>query len=243
MWPALPFDVYELNDLAYKDFPGDQYKLLIFVNCAVVTPKAAAGIKRWQNAGRTMCWTYAPAVYHGRDIDPAQGEAITGLRVGWRNQRQNIHVQVDEAGHLLSKGGAALNFGTEGSAGPVFFADDPQAKVLGHLRDGGEAAFAVREHQEWCSVYLSMLNFGPQLFRNLARFAGAHVWCDADDVVYANRSLVCLHTATTQPRQIRLPAPAVVTDLWTGERSPKPVKSIEVDLPHYRTRAWRTEYV
>jgi len=53
---------------------------------------------------------------------------------------------------------------------------------------------------------------------------------------------VCLHTATPGSKQIRLPAPAIVTDVWTGERSAQPVQTIDVTLPHYRTRAWRTEY-
>jgi hypothetical protein len=230
---GIPFDIYELHDLSHEDFPGHQYKLLIFVNCAVVTPPAAAGIRRWQNEGRTMCWTYAPAVVHGRDIVPDKAEPITGIKIGWRNQRQNIHVQCDDA---------SFNFGTEGSVGPVFFAADSQAKVHGRLRDGGEPAFAVREHGDWRSVYLAMLNFGPQLFRHLAREAGAHVWCDTDDVLYANRSLLCLHTAWPGAKRLKLPAPAIVTDLWSGERSTRPVTHLELTLPHYRTRAWRTEY-
>jgi len=230
---GIPFDIYELHDLAHKDFPGDQYKLLIFVNCAVVTPQAAAGIRRWQHGNRTMCWTYASAVYHDRAINPDKGESITGMKLGWRNQRQNIHVVCDDP---------SLSFGTEGSAGPVFFADDPQAKVVGRLRDGGEAAFAVRDHQDWRSVYLAMINFGPAMFRHLASMAGAQVWCETDDVLYANRSIVCLHTAMPGQKQIHLPSPATITDLWTGKRSTKPVRKIEIELPHYRTQAWRTEY-
>ena len=87
-----------------------------------------------------------------------------------------------------------------------------------------------------------MINFGPQLFRNLAEFAGAHVWCDSDDVIYANRSLLCLHTASAGDKTIRLPAPAVATDLWTGQSTGSPVDSLTVPMPPYRTRMWRTEY-
>ena len=239
---GIPFDTYELHDLAHPAFPGEQYKLIIFVNCAVVSEAAAAGIRRWQNNGRALLWTYAADVYHGTRIAPEQAEAVTGLRLGWRQQRQNIRVLVKGA-HPLCRGGRALDFGTEGSVGPVFFADDPQATVLGTLRDGGEPAFALRDHGAWRSLYLAMLNFGPDLFRNLARFAGAHVWCGSDDVVYANRSILCLHTATGGPKTVRLPAPAYVTDLWTGRRSARPVQTVRVDGPHFRTYAWRTEYV
>jgi len=239
---GVPFDVYELHDLAHPAFPGERYRLVVFVNCAVVTPEAAEGVRRWRSDGRVMCWTYAAAVSDGRRLDPAMSEDVTGVRLGWRNRRENIRVLVEDASHVLARGGRSLDFGTEGSVGPVFFADDPSARVLGRLRDGGEPAFVVREHAGWRSVYLSMLNFGPALLRNLARFAGAHVWCETDDVIYANRSMLCLHTASAGRKAIALPASAVVTDLWTRERSAGPVREIVLDMPAYRTRIWRTEY-
>ena len=240
---GVPLDTYELHDLAHPDFPGEQYRLLVFVNCATISPKAAEGVRRWQCDGRTFCWTYAAGVIDERRIDPAMSAELIGMRLGWRNQRQNVHVLVDDSPHPLADGGGKLSFGTEGSVGPVFFADDPQAAVLGRLRDGGEAAFALRAHAGWNSAYLAMLNFGPRLLRNLARFAGAHVWCDSDDVVYANRSLVCLHTASAGYKTVHLPAPAIVTDLWTGEAAPAPVERFTAAMPPYRTRMWRTQYV
>jgi hypothetical protein len=151
-------------------------------------------------------------------------------------------VVIEETGHVLTRGGDALSFWTEGSVGPVFFVEDEQATVLGHLSHGGEAAFAVRAHEGWTSVYLSMINFGPQLLRNLAIFAGAHIWCTSDDVLYANQSLVCLHSAAAGRKLLSLPAPAYVRDLWTGERTAHPVTSISLEMPAFRTQAWRTEY-
>jgi hypothetical protein len=239
---GLPYDRYELHDLAHPAFPGGQYRLLIFVNCALVSPEAAAGIRRWQSDGRVMCWTYAAAVLDEHRFDPAMGEDLIGMRLGCRRERSNIRVEMTDAAHPLAAGGAALGFGTEGSVGPVFFADDPRATILGRLRDGGEAAFAVRDHGHWRSVYLAMINFGPALLRNLARFAGAHVWCESGDVLYANRSLLCVHTASQGAKTVVLPAPATLTDLWSGERTPAPVQRLDFFSPPYRTLAWRTEY-
>jgi hypothetical protein len=239
---GVPFDIYELHDLAHPEFPGEQYKLIIFANCAAVSPKAAEGVRRWQNDQRTLCWTYAPAVLHERGIDPASGQSVVGTRIGWRNSRENIRVQITDTQHPLTSGGAALSFGTEGSVGPVFFADDPQALVLGRLRDGDRPAFTLVDHGAWRSVYLAMLNFGPALLRNLARFAGAHVWVESDDVLYSNRSLLCLHTASGGAKRIKLPAPAMITDLWTGEQSAGAVREIAIDTQAFRTRFWRAQY-
>ena len=217
--------------------------MLVFVNCAYVSAKAAKGIRRWQKDGKTFLWTYAPGVMGDDALDPAKAEPIIGMKLGWRNQRQNIHIEMENSKHPLVKGGKALNFGTEGSAGPVFFAQDPKAKVLGRLRDGGEAGFALRDHGDWRSIYLSMHNFNPALMRNLTRFAGASVWCETNDVVYANRSMVCLHTASAGKKRIKLPAKAIVTDLMTGKRNDRPTQTIDITMPAYRTMAWRTEYV
>lgn len=238
---GVPFDTYELHDLVHPDFPGDQYRLLVFVNCARVSERAAEGVRRWQRDGRVFCWTYASAVLDEQRLDPSLGADLTGLRLGWKRERRQIRVQIEEGGHALIRG-SDLSFGTEGSVGPVFFADDPEALLFGRLRDGGEPAFALRRHADWSSVYLAMLNFGPELLRNLARFAGAHVWCESDDVVYANRSMLCLHTASAGEKVLSLPAPAVVTDLWTGQRAAEPLEHIRVTMPPYRTSLWRTEY-
>ncbi|HEY3331741.1 MAG TPA: hypothetical protein VGK19_17050 [Capsulimonadaceae bacterium] len=239
---GVPVDYYEVKDLNHPDFHGDQYKLMVFLNASFVSDEIAAGIRRWQSGGRTMLWTFAAGVLDEERFDVSIGADLIGMKLGCKMARRNIHVCVDDTGDMLTTGGPALDFGTEGSVGPVFFVDDASATPLGHLRDGGEVGFALREHSDWNSIYLSMTNFGPSLLRNVARYAGAHIWCDSDDVIYANQSIVVLHTAGAGTKTIRLPGPAVVTDLWTGERSPNPVDVIEASEEAYRTRAWRTEY-
>jgi len=238
---GVPFDCYELHDLAHPDFPGGQYKLIIFVNCARVSEKAAEGIRRWRNNGRTLLWTFAAACMAEDSFDPALGEDLMGMRLNCKRARRDIHVQVGEGGGALTQGGSALDFGTGTAVGPVFYADDPQAQVLGTLRDGGEAGFTLRKHGDWNALYLSMLNFGPAMMRNLARFAGAHVWCESDDVIYANASLLCLHTATVGAKTISLPARSRYIDLLDPDASSQTGDRISVEMPAYRTHIWKIE--
>lgn len=238
---GVPFDCFEINDLAHPKFPGDQYKLLIFVNCARVNDRAAEGVRRWQGGGRTLLWTFAAACMAEDHFDPARGEDLVGIRLNCHRSRRDIHVQMGEGGDVLTNGGPALSFGTGTAVGPVFYADDREAKVLGTLRDGGEPGFAVRNHADWNAVYLSMFNFGPALFRNLARFAGAHVWCESDDVLYANRSMVCLHTASAGEKVISLPGRFRITDLFDSNSKAYEGESISIDMPAYRTSLWRLE--
>jgi hypothetical protein len=238
---GVPFDCFEINDLAHPKFPGDQYKLFIFVNCARVNDRAAEGVRRWQGGGRTLLWTFASACLAEDHFDPARGEELVGIRLNCQRSRRDIHVEMGEREEVLTKGGAALNFGTGTAVGPVFYADDREATVLGRLRDGGEPGFALRKHAGWNAVYLSMFNFGPALFRNLARFAGAHVWCESDDVIYANRSMVCLHTASAGVKIISLPGSSRITDLFDSNSKGYSGDRITVDMPAYRTALWRLE--
>ena len=36
--------------------------------------------------------------------------------------------------------------------------------------------------------------YGPALLRNLARYAGAHVYCETNDVLMADSSVVAIHS-------------------------------------------------
>ena len=46
----------------------------------------------------------------------------------------------------------------------------------------------------WTSVYLGSPAANAGLLRAVARAAGTHRYVDGDDIVYANRSFVAIHT-------------------------------------------------
>ncbi len=238
---GIPFDTYELHDLAHDDFPGEQYKLIIFVNCGFISDRAAEGIRRWQRDGRVMTWTFVAGVLNETRIDPAMSADLIGMTLNWSKHRRNIRVLIEDDSHPLCVGGSALDFGIEGSVGPVMFVDDLAALPLGRLRDGGEVGFALRDHGDWKSVYLSMMNFGPALLRNLTRFARGHVWCESGDVIYANRSMICLHTASQGRKTITLPGRMRVTDLLDESSAAQTTNRITHLMPPYRTAIWRIE--
>jgi len=52
--------------------------------------------------------------------------------------------------------------------------------------------------------------------RNLARFAGCHIYSDHDDVVYANQGFLALHTLAAGERRVALPRTAAAFDVFTG---------------------------
>jgi len=49
--------------------------------------------------------------------------------------------------------------------------------------------------------------------RNIARAAGCHIYSDGNDVVYANRNILCVYSPAGGKRTISLPEKAKVVDL------------------------------
>lgn len=69
----------------------------------------------------------------------------------------------------------------------------------------------------WRSVYSPRANVPADVLRGLAREAGVHIYCEAEDPLYANDRLIALHTITGGPRTIVLPKKCRrVTEVFSG---------------------------
>ena len=69
----------------------------------------------------------------------------------------------------------------------------------------------------WRSVYSPQPNVPADVLRKLAREAGAHIYCEAEEPLYANDRLIALHTIKGGPRTIMLPNRCRrVTELFSG---------------------------
>ena len=59
--------------------------------------------------------------------------------------------------------------------------------------------------------------FPADVLRKLAREAGAHIYCEAEEPLYANDRLIALHTIEGGPRTVVLPKKCRrVTELFSG---------------------------
>jgi hypothetical protein len=56
------------------------------------------------------------------------------------------------------------------------------------------------------------------LLRELARYAGVHIYSEAEDVLYADRHFVALHTVRSGAKTIRLPHAADVWELYADRQ-------------------------
>ncbi|HOS43595.1 MAG TPA: hypothetical protein PK794_07900, partial [Armatimonadota bacterium] len=79
------------------------------------------------------------------------------------------------------------------------------------------------------------------LWRNLARFGGAHVYSDSGDVLLADSSIVALQSLQSGAKTISLPGAYDVYDVVTGKRIARKAKDIRFTLQAPETRVFRLE--
>jgi len=107
--------------------------------------------------------------------------------------------------------------------------------MAGKLRDD-MGAFAVRKLPTWTSVYSACPYLSIELMRNLAKMAGVHVYRDANDVLYADRYFVCVHTGGAPAADtLRLPAATPVYDVFGRKLLSQKADSLKLAVPPYTT--------
>ncbi len=94
------------------------------------------------------------------------------------------------------------------------------------------------------STYSVAPRMPSQLLRNAAKEAGAHVYVDNNDVVYAGHRFVALHATSDGPRTIHLPrVAAVATDAFGSDDTPiaRDTDSVTIQGREHETYLLRLE--
>jgi hypothetical protein len=236
-----PFDVFLLDDFLARKLPS--YKFYVFLNPFRLDEgrrKAMAGELR--RDGRVALWIYAPG--YVKDAPSLENmEELTGIRFSLGEQPWGPLVHITDFDHPLTAGlGQDLCWGTNAKLAPLFYVDDPQARILGEVvysQGNCRPGFAVKEFAGWKSVYSASPNLPAALLRNIARYAGVHIYSDAGDVLYANRSMLGVHTLAGGKRVFKLPARAeTVYDVFGRRTVAKNVSEFEIFLERQSTELY-----
>ncbi len=83
------------------------------------------------------------------------------------------------------------------------------------------------------------ITWSPADLRSVWKAAGAHVYLERDDVLYAGRGWVSVHTVAGGPRTIQLPFAARIEDAFGGKVLAESAERLELDLPPNSTTLLR----
>lgn len=237
-----PYQLYLLQDLLDGRVP--EQRMVIFLNAFYLDrgqrERLTEQVKR---DGKTLVWM----PYAGLIQDRPSGENmedLTGIHVVCETDRHwELTIAITNFDHPITQHLASnARFGTDNKIGPIVWVDDPEATTLGRLifNNGRcEPGFCVKDIGHFRSVYVGAPHVPSDVLRGIARYAGVHIYSEDDDVLYANRHYVALHTAKGGLKTIHLPEPADVRDAFTGKPVAEDVETFTVSVPSHSTQLFR----
>ncbi len=172
-----------------------QYKAVMFVNCYKMTIEQRTFIMdKVAQQGRTIIWNYLPGYLDGTENKLAFVTALTGIP---------CTTFVAPAKPSIQMGDVAYTF--DGLLEPAVAINDLQSTPLAQVTNGkNEVVVARRKFKTHTSVFAAFPLQKSDVFRNVFREAGCHIYQEKNDFTYAHDQLILLHTATGGIREITL---------------------------------------
>ncbi|MHB9134356.1 MAG: hypothetical protein ACYDBB_25065 [Armatimonadota bacterium] len=242
---GVPVRHHLLSDLAHDDFPA--YKCYLLPNLYHLTEEKEAWINaKLKRNGNLLVWLYGAGYVGKSDFSVETMARLTGIRLGVYPHPWEHRIGITNWDHPITRNlPGDLVFGTSRHYGPIFHVEDANAVILG--RSFGFAmtrrpALAIKEFAgEYASVYCEAPNLPAVLLRELARYAGCHIYLETNDFLIAGKDIVAVHSAKPGPRRLALPSLSRVTDAYTGQLVAERTAEITFDLGYPETVVFRVE--
>jgi hypothetical protein len=262
---GVPYRIYLLSDLRRAEMPD--YKVWLFPNLFQLDDARMALLReKVLRNGNLALFGPATGITDGRHLGAERASALLGVPMELHARSTTRHVVVQDFGHPITRELPANDvFGDSLAYGPTlapgeWAVEQAGATPLGHANAcwfihrtglfinefgqgaGGNGTPGARGADDYAVVWSLALPLPARLLRACARYAGCHVWCEEDDVVFASESILCLHSMKAGPRVVKLPRPMRVTDLCTGKPyKDEPVTSIRLRVTPPDTRLFGLE--
>jgi hypothetical protein len=255
---GVPYRIYLFEDLELDNFPG--HRLFYFPNLYRVDDQRLELLRRKvMRNGHVVVWGPGSGISDGRTISPDHAGRLTGFDFGWVPVNHPRRVRITDFEHPVTCGLAPdAAYGSAVAYGPLLHPRGGRALGMACTKAGrNEAGLAVKEFGrgprgtaadpaalaagDWASVFTFAGPLPADLWRNLARYSGTHVYSEVNDGVLADSSLVALHSIRSGEKILRLPTPARVTDLAAGTRVSEATDTLIFTLRAPETRVFRLE--
>jgi len=230
-----PFATVHLADL---DNRLDDYTLYIFPNCLAPTSQERKAIAELVRRKAVVVWIGAPGLYREGDLEPGAMESLTGFPLGL--------VETDASWTVAPAADAATwgwttpePFGPGGRGGILAVPETGHGVTLGIIEGTDLAALVATERDGALSVFSSVPRLPAGLLRAVAKKAGVHLYIDTEDIVWASHDLLAISVNQPGPRDVRLPRPRRVVDLWTGQVVAEHADTFTTDVPENGTALFR----
>ncbi len=208
---GLPYNFYLLEDINLIP----PHKLWIFANAFHVTQDQERLIAE-KTDGSDVIWFHGAGYVAESEHSLSSASRVTGIQLGLVPEGDFPQIQLLEAPATEGLWGMICGQG-EWTLEPGFYVDDPDAMTLGMLTDSFRPGFSVKETPRGRRYFSTVPMMAPGVLRNIARIAGAHVYTETNDTVFANHSFVAVSNTEPGNCLLRLPRQTEVVDVVSGE--------------------------
>ena len=237
---GVPYRIYLLEDLALANFPD--HRVFYFPTLFRLTEDKLALLReKVFRDNHAVLWGPGSGISDGTTIDPAHAARLTGFQFAMLNINHPRRVHIQHFAHPITAGLAAdVIYGSPLPYGPVLHPLDGQSLGLAWAKQGKNySGLSVKAMEGWTSVFTTAVPIPANLWRNLARFAGAHVYCESNDILLADGTVVALHSIQSGEKAICLPETCAVEDVISGQRLDERTNAIRFTLEAPETRVFR----
>jgi len=237
-----PVGLYLLDDVCEGRVP-DSVRLYVFLNAYRLTDAQRKRLRAEVGRdGKTALWLYAPGFIRD-DASAANVSDVIGFQVEPLSSPTTSRLALLDGRPPLDALPAGHAFGAGFCPTPLFAVGPDQAGVvaLGRYEGTPDIGMALRRDEAWTSVFCGGLEVSAEVLRELARAAGAHIYCESNDVISACPGFVSIHATTAGEKTLAFPQPVALRDLLTGETLPAAQRhAFPLDTGDTRLFAWET---
>jgi len=242
---GVPVRKYLVDDLALPNFP--HHKVYFFPNLFRVDAERQRLLEqRVLRNGHVVVWGPGTGISDGATIGPSAARRITGFDFELLDVNYPRRTLLANTTHPLTVGlSPATVLGGPLAYGPVLFPTTGTPLGIAWTKLGvHRTGLAVAERtaadgSPWTSVFTTTPGLPAGFWRNAARHAGAHVWCEQDELVMADANLVALHAHIGGAKTLVLPERRRVIDVITGKTVAGAATRIDFDIDAPGTAVFR----
>ena len=223
--------------------------------------------KKLKKNHATALWIYAPGAIDPEKTDNKFSEknieALTKIKCEVKNERHDTAYRFCEKTHKLStnidkrrifgKFDKKRIFGLvsqkydpssyyDSYVYPTVCPADEESECLAYFLTSGIPSVTVKECGEFTSVLHSAKILSADVLREVARFAGCHIYNEKCDTLYANRNYLCIHSSESEKKTLRFPKPVTLTEVYESKVYADGVTEVDIDMYLGETKMFRTEY-
>lgn len=241
-----PYDHILLDDLSRID--AGRYKLVIFLNAYKLTSAQRTRIRSdLMSKNRVLMFNYAAGLFD--ESGARQPGDITQIKLDTTSLRTKIQapgIQLASPQHPLGQRLAATGIQTVApkflpECCETFFAAEPAADALGLYPGTQSTSLALRRLGDWTSLWSITPDLPAAYYREIARFAGVHIYDEQNDTLYVNRSFLTIEATTEGQKTLTLPFKAEIHDQVTNEPVAHASSTISLTMKLGETRILRIE--